>query len=73
MAKLKYDLGKIPDRKKLEKDLKGAIFETAKESISKRTFEASCPKCGAKIQVQKGLNICPACGNQINVTLKINM
>lgn len=64
-----YDLGNPSDMKKLEKDLKSAVLEKAKEAMMSKEIPIECPKCKAKINAVSGVNTCQKCGSQINLKL----
>lgn len=67
-----YNLGSASDMKRLQKDMEKAIKEKAKETISKGTIPAKCPKCGTEFAASAGASTCPKCGSQINLKLSFD-
>lgn len=62
-----YNLGNPSDTKKFEKDMKSAILNKAKGSITSQGITIECPKCKTKIKVTQGITGCPKCRSQINL------
>ncbi len=67
-----YNLGKPSDMKKLQKDMKVAILDKAKDAILSVGIEVECPKCKTKFRATSGENTCPNCGSQVNLNLNFD-
>lgn len=49
--------------------LKQTILDKAREDISHRNFDVTCPHCNSEVTVPAGESPCPVCGKEINLTL----
>lgn len=56
------------DRNKLNK----TIQSQATSALNQRTYDVTCPHCGAKITIHTGKSSCPLCRNEIDLSLNIN-
>lgn len=72
IIKKSFDLSKKSDLKKFEKELNNAVINEIQSSISKNTFDVTCPHCSSLFQAYEGKNICPFCNNEVDLTLKFN-
>lgn len=58
--------------RKLERDLKSSLLNSARNSVLLGTYDVICPHCKITFKAKNGTNICPNCKKNVNLKLNIN-
>lgn len=73
LMKNTYKLSSKSDMKQFNKDLEKRIKSAAIEEAMGRTYDVTCPTCGASVKVPTGKSLCPQCRKEIDLQLDIKI